>query len=169
MLWRQWLARVRGEQYCLELQRFYERSPLVALSEEFAACHAGPPRVGTSLAALVDVRQHPSLAHEVTWNRQQTPGHPAGYTSGDVRRLRKALGLGDRAHVLVGHYPRDSEGSIWLDTGRISGHHVVYSARPGQVGMAAIFDGEIQAHVLPVEDLVGWVNQTVSATANAGI
>ena len=42
---------------------------------------------------LIDIRDHPQLAWQLTWNRIQRPSRPAGYTKKDVKAFRERLGV----------------------------------------------------------------------------
>ncbi|MEA2079595.1 MAG: metallophosphoesterase, partial [Pseudomonadota bacterium] len=92
LLWEKHVTATRGEEYRAELELFYRQSPLVVVSQDFIACHAGPARNKISLETLVNVRQFPGIVHDITWNRIRSRRFPAGYTRSDVRRFRKGLG-----------------------------------------------------------------------------
>jgi len=42
LLWEKHVTASRGEEYKEELELFYRQSPLVVVSPDFIACHAGP-------------------------------------------------------------------------------------------------------------------------------
>lgn len=159
LLWERRVTEARGRDYALELALFYQQSPLVILSRDFIACHAGPPRSKVTRDMLVNVRQFPGLVHELTWTRLKTPGFPAGYTRGDVRRFRKSLGVEKDTPFIVGHYPLTCDRTVWPHVGEIENHHIVYSAKPDEVGVFTRIDGEIVPLVYPAEPLLGWVNE----------
>ena len=161
ILWGRHVSQRRGDTYRQALERFFGLSPLVALSDDFAACHAGPPRMAVSFEKLVDARRYPDLQDELLWTRQQTPGFPSGYTASDVRRFRRALGLDAHSALIVGHYPRDDDRSIWFGAGKIRGHHVVYSSRATEVGVMTRVNGELVPLVHEAEPLTRWVNNRV--------
>lgn len=163
LLWSKHLAALRGERYRDEMARFYRRSALVARSQSFCACHAGPPQSKVTMDMLVDVHDFPHLVHELTWTRQKTPGNPSGYGAGDVRRLRKALAVPNEACLIVGHYPRSDDASVWLNAGRIDGHHVLYSARAGEVGVFVEVEGKMTPQLYTAEGLLSWGNDRSSA------
>jgi len=159
MLWDRRLTELRGEAYRDEMQRFYDLCPLLLVSDGFVACHAGAPRVSYARQTLLDVRQHPALLYELTWNRQKTPGQAGGYTGADVRRFLQVLGAPDDSTLIVGHYPRSETGSVWLNAGGIEDHHVLVSSRPGEVAVMTRVDGDFVAQTYRSERLIPWVDQ----------
>ena len=158
LLWDKWVCESRGEEYRDELAVFYQQAPLVALSEDFCACHAGPPRAKVSRDILVNARQSPNLVHELTWTRVKTPGFPAGYIRGDVRRFRKSLGLEEDAPFIVGHYPFSNDGTVWLNVAQIPHHHILYSARPDQLAVFTRIEGDMVPQIYPSEPIMDWIN-----------
>jgi hypothetical protein len=158
LLWEQRLVAMRGAAYRNEMATFYQLSPLLVVSPDFIACHAAPTRSKVNLEMLVEIRRYPALVHEVTWNRGKAPGYPAGYTQGDVKRFRNSLGVKEDKPFIVGHFPRSATETVWLDVGEIRQHHVIYSARPEQVGIFTRIDGEMVAQVYPSEPLQAWLN-----------
>jgi hypothetical protein len=159
LLWERRVTELRGTEYAMELALFYQQSPLVILSRDFIACHAGPTRIKVSKDMLVNVRQFPGLVHELTWTRLKTPGFPAGYTRGDVRRFRKSVGVEKDTPFIVGHYPVSCDRTVWPHVGEVDNHHIVYSAKPDEVGLFTRIDGEMVPLVYPSEPLLGWVNE----------
>jgi len=105
------------------------------------------------------VRQHPALLHELTWNRQKTPGHAGGYTGSDVRRLFRVLGMPDDSTLVVGHYPRSQTGSVWLNAGGVTRHHVVISSGHDEVAVLTRVDGEFVAQTYAPERLLPWFDR----------
>lgn len=160
MLWDRHLTERRGSAYRDEMQRFYSLCPLLLVSEDFVACHAGAPRTRFTRQMLVEARQYPDLIHELIWNRQKTPGHAGGYTGADVHRFLHVLGMPNDATLVVGHYPRSETGSVWLNAGGIARHHVVISANPDEVALLTRVDGEFVAQIYAPEGLVAWLNGT---------
>lgn len=161
MLWATHLTQRRGDEYRDEMDRFYSLCPLLLASDDFVACHAGAPRMGFTRQMLVDVRQHPSLLYELTWNRQKTRSYAGGYTRADVRRLFQVLCMSDDSTFVVGHYPRSESGSVWLDAGGIERHHVVISAGHAEVAVLTRVDGEFVAQTYASEPLLEWFNRDV--------
>ena len=158
VLWEKRLIELRGREYRDEMERFYRLSPLVALSTGFCACHAGPPQTRITTGTLENIRQFPELVTAITTTRQRTPGYPEGYTAGDVRQFRRALGLAPDTTFIVGHYPRSGEQSIWLNAGHVKGHHVFISERPDEVGLFTRIGDDMVPMVYPVDARVQWIN-----------
>lgn len=159
LLWGKRVTELRGEEYKEALAEFYQRSPVLVRTKGFIACHAGPTHSKVSEEMLVDVRQYPGLVREITSTRAKSPASPAGYTGGDVRRFRKALGVDEEAAFVVGHFPRSADLTVWLDIEQIRNHHVVYSARKDQVGVFTRIDGYMVPQVYPAESLITWANK----------
>jgi len=159
LLWAKRVTELRGEEYRETLAEFYQRSPLLVRAKGLIGCHAGPTHSKVSEEMLVDVRQYPGLVREITSTRTKTPVHPAGYTGGDVRRFRKALGADEETAFIVGHFPRSADETVWLDIEKIRNHHVIYSARINQVGVFTRIDGDMVPQVYPAESLVAWANK----------
>ena len=162
LLWDKHVVSVRGEDYRSEMQLFYRQAPLLALSNHFVACHAGPPRKKVSRQMLVDVRKFPEIVHDMTWNRVRTTAFPAGYTSSDVRQFRKSLDLESDTPFMVGHNMCSSEGTLWLNVGDIKRHHVVISSRSDQVGLFTCVDGKMIPQIYPAAALTQWMNEQAS-------
>ncbi len=168
LLWRKRLEALRGEEYVEQMELLYRQSPLVAVAEGFVACHAGPPRATISREALIDVRRFPALVHELTWTRARTPVYPAGYGPADVARFRKSLGLAKEIPLIVGHHPVSEDDTVWLNARRIPNHHVVFSAKPDQIGVMTMTGGEMVPHVYPAESLLAWVNDQAARSSDPG-
>lgn len=154
LLWEKKLLESRGPEYVQEMGVFYQLSPLVVLSPDFLACHAGPPRSAVSAETLVEARQFPEIVHDLTWNRLKTPLWPAGYGKGQVKRFRKSLELNEATPFIVAHFPQDRTGTLWLNAGEIPNHHIVYSARTNQAGMFTRVDGVLVPQKWPVRKLL---------------
>jgi hypothetical protein len=159
ILWKKHVIASRGEEYKEQLELFYQQSPLLVLSPDFIACHAGPTRRKISRQILVDAHQFPDIVHDMTWNRIRTKAFPGGYTSSDVRQFRKGLEVGSDMPFIVGHHPFTQDDTLWLNAGRINQHHIVISARPDRVGIFTRIDGKMVPQIFPVEALVGWLNR----------
>ena len=117
------------------MDRFYDLLPYVAVSGDFAACHAAAPKTKVTLDMLINARQYPGLIKELTCNRLYAPNRPAGYTKGDVKRLRKTLDLAEDAELFVGHTPLTRHDTLWLDVAGIKNHHVVFSGNRPWIGV----------------------------------
>lgn len=163
LLWEKHVTASRGEEYRAELELFYRQSPLVVVSQDFIACHAGPARRKISLETLANVRQFPDIVHDITWNRIRSPRFPAGYTRGDVRRFRKGLGAESDTPFIVGHHPYSEEGTLWLNAGHIDHHHIIISARPDRIGLMTRIDGDLVPEIYPTEPLTAWLNEQTPA------
>ena len=161
LIWEKALRRSRGEQYTAELATFYELCPLVAIGADFVACHAGPVRKRFSRTDLVNVRQSPEQVRDLLWNRARSPGFPAGYTRGDVKRFRKWLELSKKTDFIVGHYVVSENQTIWRDVFGIKGHHIVYSAEHSKVGIFTRVDGVIVPQIYRCEPLVQWMAENL--------
>ncbi|MGB5177449.1 MAG: metallophosphoesterase, partial [Gammaproteobacteria bacterium] len=165
LLWEKHVLATRGEEYKSELELFYQLSPLLVLSKDFIACHAGPARRKISRQILVDVRQFPDIVHDMTWNRVRTAAFPAGYTRSDIRRFRKGLEVDSDIPFIVGHYPFSSDETLWLNVAEIDQHHVVISSRSDRIGIFTGIDGKMVPQIVPAEPLTAWLNEQASVTA----
>jgi hypothetical protein len=159
LLWEKHVLSSRGEEYKAGLELFYQQSPLLVVSRDFIACHAGPARRKVSRQILVDAHQFPDIVHDMTWNRVRTTAFPAGYTRSDVRQFRKGLDVGKDTPFIVGHHPCSVDETLWLNVGQINQHHVVISSRPGRVGTFIGIDGKMVPQIYPVEALTTWLNE----------
>lgn len=159
LLWKKHVVAARGETYKEQLEIFYQQSPLLVLSPDFIACHAGPTRRAISRETLVDAHQFPDIVHDMTWNRLRTHAFPAGYTPSDVRQFRKGLQVNSDLPFIVGHYPFSEDGTLWLNVGRINQHHILISARPDQVAIFTRVNGKMLPQIYPVEPLLDWLNR----------
>ena len=91
LLWQHCRER-RGKKYAKRLVEFFDHLAYFAMSEDFLACHAGPPRSKVTVRKLIDIEEHPTLARELVWNRLRRTGRPDGYAKKDVKVLRASLG-----------------------------------------------------------------------------
>lgn len=135
LLWAQAVLTIRGKEYKKAMDRFYELLPYVALSNNYVACHAAPPRGKVDLDMLVNIKKYPGLINEITCNRLYRPNRLAGYTKGDVKRFRKALNLQGKAELFVGHTPLTRHDTLWLNVGGIKHHDVVFSGNLPWIGV----------------------------------
>jgi predicted phosphodiesterase len=164
LLWKKHVVASRGEAYKEQLELFYQQSPLLVLSADFIACHAGPARRKISRRILVDAHQFPDIVHDMTWNRIRTKAFPGGYTSSDVRQFRKGLKVSSDMPLIVGHHPYTQDGTLWLNVGRINQHHIVISARSDRVGIFTRIDGRMVPQVFPAQALTDWLNRQAAAS-----
>ncbi len=154
MLLKKRLKALRGKDYLDEMETFYDLLPYVAKSDEFIACHAGPPSRQMSVEEIINLREHPKRAKELVTSRLKHPNKPGGYSKGDIKKLRKSLGAQKRTPIIVGHTPLSSHGSIWLNVGEIKGHHILYSANPMGPGIFLNVGKRLVSFEYPVEPLL---------------
>ena len=159
LLWDMAIRKARGEEYKKEMDRFYDLLPYVALSGDFVACHAAPPKSKVTLDLLINVQQYPRLIKELTCNRLYAPNRPAGYTRGDVKRLRKALDLEEDAELFVGHTPLTRQETLWMDVAGIKNHHVVFSGNQPWIGVFTRAGGRLIPLRYRSERLLTTINQ----------
>jgi hypothetical protein len=158
--WRQRLEELRGATYVQEMVRFYELLPYVVMSEDFVACHAGPPLGKVSRKRIIEIRERRRLRHELTWNRLRRPSNPAGYTKREVKAFRNALDLPGSAPLIVSHNPQSDGKTVWLNLGGVKNHHVVYSAKRDEVAIFTRARGRMIPLTYPSERLVARAEET---------
>ena len=158
VLWRKKLEQIRGTEYREQMAQFYDLCPVVALSGDFVACHAGPPLNKIDFDKLVNIRSFPDLLHELMWNRVRRPGYPSGYSATDVRRFRKALNLDKELPFLVSHTPYSDTGTLWCDVAGIQCHHILYSSHSNRVAVFIRVNGQMVPQVYAAEPLLEWTN-----------
>ena len=160
LLMRDRLQKLRGLEYVLEMERFYDLLPYVVVSKSYLACHAGPPRNGVSREDIINIRHNPQLAHELTTSRLQRPNAvSSGYTKGDIKRFRAGLGLPKGTRVIVGHTPLDPFGSFWKNAGAIKGHHILYSAHKEGPSLYIVIKDKFVPISYPAEPVTKIVNK----------
>lgn len=159
MLWKRALKKARGRAYRRAMQRYYDLLPYVVKSPYFCATHAAPASSKITIDMLVDIHRYPELRAELVTNRMRRPGQPGGYTKGDVKRFRAALGLSSDVSFIVGHTPMNQEDTYWLDIGGAKNHHILYSARDTWVGVFTAIAGEMVPLRYPAEPLLRLVNK----------
>ena len=159
VLWRKKLEQVRGPEYCEKMAQFYDLSPVLALSEDFVACHAGPPFNRIDMSQIVNIRSFPDVLHDLMWNRVRRRGHPSGYTASDVRRFRKSLNLSKELPFLVGHTPYSDTGTVWCDVAGIRHHHILYSAKKQESAIFIRVNKQMVAQVYAAEPVLEWINK----------
>lgn len=126
-LFQEALRSIRGDEYVLEMQRFYDNLAYVITSKEYLCCHAGPPRKKVKRKDIINILPNDKLAKDLTGNRLKNSNRLHGYSKADVKRFRKDVKLPPKATFLVGHTPMDPFGSYWLNAGSIKNHHIIYS------------------------------------------
>ncbi len=127
VLMRRRLLELRGQEYVIEMERFYNLLASVICSDSFIACHAGPSRRKVTRNKLINLYDHPKISNDLINSRLKRPHYLAGYTKRDVKHFRKNLGLAKHTPFIVGHTPIDPSGSIWRNVAEIKGHHIIYS------------------------------------------
>lgn len=165
VLWEHALRDGRGTAYFEAMTRLYQRLPYVATSPRFVACHAGPPTSTVTRDMLINIRDNVRLEREVTRVRLRKPNSPAGYGSGDIKRLRNCFGLDPQAPVLVGHTPLSWDDTLWLEAGGIKNHHVVFGAHPEWIGIVALAGKRFLPLRYPVEPLTALYNRAFTTRA----
>ncbi len=153
-LWESRLLELRGRDFVTEMKRFYDLLPHLIAGEGLVACHGGPPTEAVTRGRLINAYRYPGLRHQLTWNRVQQAGNPAGYSARDVRSLRAALGL-DRLAVLVTAHTQLSEaGCFWLDVGGIKNHHIIDSSGSEEFAVITRVGAELTPFVYRTEGLL---------------
>ncbi len=147
LLWSKTLKKLRGDAYRKAMERFYELLPYVAISKDYVACHAAPPKGKVTMDMLVNIHKYPSLMQEITCNRIYRPNRLAGYTKGDVKRFRNSLDLEKSAELFVGHTPLTRHDTLWMNVGGIEHHDVVFSGNIPWIGLFTQIDG----HMIPMK------------------
>ena len=159
LLWAKELIARRGHAYRKAMEDFYRLLPFVVASKDFLACHAAAPKENVTRDMLVNIHRHPELAVELVNNRQLQPSRPNGYGRGDVKRFRRTLDLQKHTTFVVGHTPMDSDSTMWLNINGIKNHHVLYSARVGQVGVITRIGGLMVPLIYPVDAVTALIKQ----------
>ena len=152
-LWRKAILDQRGRKYYKEMNRFYEQLPYVVFSKDFIACHAGPPDAKISLSRLINIHDHKKLRNGIIRNRLRRTTYPEGYTKGDVKRFRKALGFKSKTPLIVSHSPLAEERSVWLHAGKIQNHHIVFSGMKHLLSVFTRINGDFIPLTYPCEAL----------------
>jgi len=158
VLMRNRLVELRGEEYALEMEKYYDKLAYIVKSPFFYGCHAAPPRTPVKYEDLVHIAEIPGLAREVTKNRLQRPHYLAGYTKSDVKRFRKALRIKKGTPFIVGHTPLDPFGSIWKNAGSIKNHHIIYSAHQQGPAILQQLKGGLIPLTYPAEPMTKLIN-----------
>jgi len=159
LLWEKALYDRRGSKYRDAMQRLYDLLPYVAVSPRYICCHAGPPTMKVRRRDLVNIRDHPKLSHQLTHLRLRKPSSPEGYDAGDLKRLRKRLGVQSSTPVVVGHTPLSADDTCWLNAGGIPHHHVLFGAHPKTVGVITRANRHLLPLRYPVEPLLPVYNR----------
>lgn len=158
LLWEKKLIRARGKAYRDAMQTFYDRLPLLAYSRHFITCHAAAPTSSVTERQLIDIRQDPKLLGQIINNRLQRPNRPGGYSKGDIKRLRKTLGVTPDTPFIVGHTPLSNDDTLWENVAEIKNHHIIYSSDSRWVGLFAQVDEQIYPFRYPAEPISTIIN-----------
>lgn len=160
LLWKR-AQELRGRPYAEELAEFFDLLPYVVRSTDFIACHAGPPRSETTLSDIVNIRNRERLAQELIWNRVRRPNHLGGYTKRHVKAFRAKLGVDEQTPFIVGHTPLSSDETLWPDVGKISNHHIVFSANAHNLSIFARVGGDLVPLQYTAEPLLDLTNALI--------
>lgn len=160
LLWERELINSRGQAYRDEMARFYNQLPYLVYSSHFVSCHAAAPTTSIELDNIINIMQQPKLITELISNRLQRPNRPAGYTKGDVKRLKKCLGVDQSVPFIVGHTPLSNDDTIWENVDDIKNHHILYSSDSHWVGVMAQIGDKIYPFRYPVEQVSNTINVT---------
>lgn len=158
LLWDKALVKTRGKAYRDEMVKFYEQLPYIAYSNNFLACHAGPPTSSTSREELINITFYPKLMKEVTNNRIRRPNKPSGYFKKEIKRFRKYFDLDPDTPVIVGHTPITNDDTLWERVGEIDNHYVIYGSDKNWVGVMAQVGDRVYPFRYPVEHLIPLIN-----------
>ncbi len=158
LLWGRELKQIRGKAYKEQMQQFYDGLPYMAYSQSFIACHAGPPKFAVSKGELVNIYEHPKLMKELTNNRLNTSSRHGGYTASDVKKLRKALGVDDKAPLICGHTPISENDTVWQNVANIEGHHIIHASNEKFVGVMTQLGDGLYPFVYSAEPIISIIN-----------
>ena len=164
LIWERQLREVRGTAYQREMDLCYQKLPYVVLARDFVACHAAPPKSKVSLDNLINATQHPNLIEQLICNRVKRANYPAGYSRGDVKRLRKRLDLPTEIPFIVGHNPLGDGETLWLNVEGIENHHIVYSAMTDQLSLFTRIGEHLVPLCYPTERLLSYINALPEVT-----
>ena len=153
------LKEARGSAYVEAMETFYDRLPYMIASDSFISSHAGPPRAGTTREQIVNIRNYPAIANELTSNRPKRPHYLSGYGKADIKSLRKALDKAKSTPVISGHTPLDPFGSIWRNVASIKNHHIVYSSHQEGPAFFVRIRDKMTPLSYPAEPLVKLINK----------
>jgi len=153
------LLELRGSEYVMAMEAFYDRLPFVIKSNTFLACHAGPPRKRTNRSELINLSSYPKMEKKIINSRLKRPNYFAGYGKSDVKRFRKSLNLSKKTPFIVSHTPLDSSKSVWINVGEIKNHHIVYSGRPEGPSLFVKINNRMIPYSYPAEPLINIIGK----------
>lgn len=162
LLWKH-ARNLRGKKYAKLLEECFGSLAYMAKTEDFVACHAGPPRQKVSREKLIGINDHPVLANQLIWSRMRRTGRPGGYAKSDVKTLRASLGTKKDTPFLVSHTPLSRNDTVWMDAGEIPGHNIIFSANPEKLAVFVRSGKEMIPLELPGEALLDFANSLSAA------
>ncbi len=157
------LLQTRGPAYVTAMEMFYSRLPYVIHSASFIACHAGPPRMGTTRKQIINISDFPQLADQLTKNRLKRPHYLGGYGKAEIKAFRKTFQAPKSTPIIVGHTPLDPFGSIWQNVGTIKNHHIVSSCHEKGPGFFIRIRNKMVPLQYPAEPLLKLISKVKSA------
>jgi len=158
MLWEQELINTRGEEYRDQMALYYQQLPYLIYSSSFVSCHAAAPTSSVELDNLINIRQEPKLINELINNRLKRPNRPSGYSKGDIKRLKKCLGIDQSVPFIVGHTPLSTDETIWENVDDIKNHYILYSSDEHWLGVIAQVGDHLYPFRYPVEPVTASIN-----------
>ena len=114
-----------------------------------------------SRSDLINTGDQPKLRHQLTHVRLRKPNSPSGYGSGDIKRLRKQLGVEPDTPFVVGHTPLSPDKTLWMNAGGIEHHHVLFGANQETIGVITRPGDHLVPLTYPVEPLLPVYNRLV--------
>ena len=162
LLWKH-ARSLRGKKYAKLLDECFGSLAYMAQTDDFIACHAGPPRQKVSREMLIGIDGHPTLANQLIWSRMRRTGRLGGYGKSDVKTLRGSLGARKDTPFLVSHTPLSRSDAYWLNAGEIPGHHIIFSANPEKSAVFIRSGKEMIPLELPGEALLDFTNALSAA------
>lgn len=163
-----YLIETRGQEYRDAVDRFFQLLPYIVKAPTFIASHAAPTRGLVSFDTLVDLAKLKGYAHEVTHNRVIRPGFSMGYSKGDIKKFRRALGVRKGTPFLVGHTRPSEDGGVWENFAHIKNYTIIYSSGANRFGFMIAGQGGMLPFEPAREPLVEVANQQFQAAAEAG-
>ncbi|MBF0469942.1 MAG: metallophosphoesterase [Gammaproteobacteria bacterium] len=157
IVWEKTLKQCRGDEYLQEMKTYYQRLPYLAYNKRVIISHAAPPTSTVTLEDLINIEQGSKLCTELNRTRLYTSSRGTGYKQGDVKRLRKTLGVDKDAALVVGHTPYSAEDTIWTNIGGIDNHHVVFSSGQDWVGTITLIEDTaypFRYHAEPLTEVI---------------
>jgi hypothetical protein len=145
------VVKAHGKKYADMMQDFFDTLPAFVIHPRFLAVHGGPVRGGVTRHELINIRSHPGLLWELTWNRiNETRSTPSmkEYGPQDLDDLRRDVECPPRVPVIVGHNPMwkwGAQDSIWIDPLGAHDHVILVSSHPTICPYISVKGGAKQA------------------------